>query len=143
MNGTECVSNSYAASYNHWWGPFVNTYAARFVQYILHTLHGGGVLIVSNNLSIRQLLSALSKLTISGLLEGLPASLNRLHVDWILFDQPEAAKLGANNDGDKAPIAVVPRFVSVVDTVATNLSSDHYPVIALFELKRSNKTKKE
>lgn len=143
LGATECVTNSYANSYHHWMGPFLNTYGARVIQYILQTLHGGGCFVIMDAINWRSSVSALGNISISSIREGLPSSLNRLHVDWILFDQPAASASLPSSDPQSSVnhTRVDPKFIAVVETSATNFSSDHYPIAALFELKYHTNTK--
>jgi endonuclease/exonuclease/phosphatase family metal-dependent hydrolase len=143
LGSSECVTNSYANSYHHWMGPFLNTYGARVIQYILQTLHGGGCFVVMDTINWRSSLAALSNITMSAIREGLPTSLNRLHVDWILFDQPAASASSTPSEVQNAKnnVQVDLKFIAVVDTVATGFSSDHYPIAAMFELKYNKRAK--
>ncbi|CAF1619167.1 unnamed protein product, partial [Didymodactylos carnosus] len=98
---------SYSIStYHHWYGARVNSYLARSALYLAFTWHG----LFDYNINFM-----------------FPNSFKRYHVDWILYAQP------IDNDKNNS-YQIYPRFVTVGDVRYSNYSSDHFPVIAIFEL---------
>lgn len=124
-----CVSNSFSSTFHGWLGPIVNTYGAQLLQTILFTFHGAGVRLphkiprhFSSYLDIlKELWKSLQMINLSDMISLW--SLHRFHVDWILYQN--------SIDGIKR---LQPRFTAVVDVRHGNYSSDHFPIVALFQL---------
>eukprot|EP00747_Dinoflagellata_sp_TGD_P057548 gnl/TRDRNA2_/TRDRNA2_150687_c0_seq1.p1 gnl/TRDRNA2_/TRDRNA2_150687_c0~~gnl/TRDRNA2_/TRDRNA2_150687_c0_seq1.p1 ORF type:complete len:253 (+),score=13.04 gnl/TRDRNA2_/TRDRNA2_150687_c0_seq1:29-760(+) len=117
-----CASGSFAATFHGWLGTVVNKYAMRFLQFCLFVLHGSGVTMPTHTprsiREIAQMVGSIAAQTFHHMsLRGLdmPGSFSRLHVDWILFRnaQPHACFVGDVRD--------------------VQFSSDHFPVVAVFD----------
>lgn len=118
-----CIVHPFGATFHAWLGSSVNSYLLRLVQYPLFALHGSGVCF----LSWTRTLSSLADLQIAllGLFQEIwahlhlldfPNSLQRMHVDWILCRSAQ------------------PIEVYVGDTDRKQMSSDHFPVVSVFDL---------
>jgi endonuclease/exonuclease/phosphatase family metal-dependent hydrolase len=125
-----CVSNSFSSTFHGWFGTIVNTYGFQFLQTILFTFHGLGVKL-PYEISIRisfviDILKELWKFRRMIYLSEIFAvwSSHRFHVDWILYQ-----------DSMDNSQHLQPRSIAVVDIRSTNYSSDHFPVVALFQIK--------
>jgi hypothetical protein len=53
--------------------------------------------------------------------ESMPSSLSHLHVDWILYKAPDSA-------------TIRPKLVVVADVKDSEFSSDHFPIVGLFNI---------
>ncbi|CAF4980417.1 unnamed protein product, partial [Rotaria sp. Silwood1] len=124
-----CISNSFSSTYHGWLGSIINTYGFQLLQSILFTFLGSGVQLpyeISKRLSSyidisKELWKSRQMLKFSELIKLW--SLHRFHVDWILY---------RNSIDDKRSLQ--PQFIVVVDIRSRNYSSDHFPVVALFQL---------
>lgn len=119
--GGGCASHDMAATFHGWLGASVtNAWAVRVAQYAAQVLHGMGLEMprsldaVSLARVARLAWHALSQLSPRAVWDALPASLNRLHVDWVLASPPAA-----------------PVMAFVGDARDSELSSDHFPVVVL------------
>jgi len=127
-----CVLNSFSSTYHGWLGSIVNTYGAQFLQTIVFTFHGLGVIvpheIPRNYSSYIDILKNFTKFSRRINLSEMMSlwSSGRFHVDWILYQN--------SMDGSQH---LEPRFISVSDIRSRNYSSDHFPVIALFHLRKN------
>ncbi|CAF0869827.1 unnamed protein product [Rotaria sordida] len=127
-----CISNSFSSTFHGWLGSIINTYGFQFLQTILFTFHGSGISLpheIPKHLSsyiniLKELWKFRQILNISEL--NSLWSLHRFHVDWILYRN--------SIDGSEH---LQPRFIAVVDIRSRNYSSDHFPVVALFQLKNN------
>ena len=54
----------------------------------------------------------------------------RFHVDWILYNTHNR---NSSQNGETV-FDLMPRFISIADVRSGNYSSDHFPVVALFEI---------
>jgi endonuclease/exonuclease/phosphatase family metal-dependent hydrolase len=123
------VDSSPSMSYHGWLGLWTDSYLARLGAKAAFTLHGMGL-----NLphffptDVAGVTRAVTQFSKSGwkypISEAIPPSSERMHVDWILY---------AEKSKD-AKQRVRPRFVSLVDVKHDAFSSDHYPVLALFDI---------
>jgi len=125
-------------SFHGWLGLHANTYGARVLQAALFTLHGMGLRMpTAVPSSLRGVARVALDLLASGwrypIAEAVPQwPFDRMHVDWILY-QPQAEAAGSF--GQPGGVVLQPRFVSLVDVRPNELySSDHYPVLAAFDL---------
>jgi endonuclease/exonuclease/phosphatase family metal-dependent hydrolase len=128
-----CSQNEFAATFHGWLGTVVDSWGARLIQYFLQGMHGGGADLprsVPNLKSLRELARAawdvLRGFTWSGFRSGLPSSISRMHVDWIL-----------HAPSFSSAVRMEPKVVVVAETRDANFSSDHFPVVALFDVRRS------
>ena len=119
----QCATNEIAITYHHWLGTFVNTYPMRIAQYLLHILHGSGLVVVMDGFNWNQLRN-ISVSACASILQAFPTSLHRLHVDWILFNNPLSLRT-----------SVAPKLVVVADVRNNDFSSDHFPLVALFSFR--------
>ena len=125
---TDCLSNLFSSTFHGWFGALVHTYGMQLLQTILFTFHGTGVQLPYNIPThyseyidiIKQLFKFCRLLNWSDMISSW--SSHRFHVDWILY----------RNSLDRSRY-LQPRFISVVDIRSENYSSDHFPVIALFD----------
>jgi endonuclease/exonuclease/phosphatase family metal-dependent hydrolase len=128
---SSCISNSFSSTFHGWLGSILNTYGVQFLQTIAFTFHGLGVILphgIPRNYSLY--IDIFKKFTKNCRMIDLSEmislwSSHRFHVDWILYQN--------SIDGSKQ---LEPRFISVIDIRSRNYSSDHFPVIALFQLKK-------
>ncbi|CAF1429257.1 unnamed protein product [Rotaria sp. Silwood1] len=124
-----CISNSFSSTYHGWLGSIINTYGFQLLQSILFTFLGSGVQLpyeISKRLSsyidiLKELWKSRQMLKFSELIKLW--SLHRFHVDWILY---------RNSIDDKRSLQ--PQFIAVEDIRSRNYSSDHFPVVAVFQL---------
>lgn len=88
-----CRTNGYAATFHGWLGgTAVNSYGARLLQFVGQTVHASGVdfpkhVPLSAREALRMAYSAANDAWVLGwhqFRSAMPASLSRLHVDWIL-----------------------------------------------------------
>jgi len=128
------ISNSFASTFHGWWGSIVNTYGFQLVQMILFTFRGLSI-DLTYEISIRipviiniikQIWNIRRMISLSELISLWTS--HRIHVDWILYQH-------SMNEGS---YRLQPRFISIVDIRSTNYSSDHFPVVALFEIKNDS-----
>ncbi|CAF1282707.1 unnamed protein product [Rotaria sordida] len=135
VHSSTCISNSFSSTFHGWLGSILNTYAFQFLQTIAFTFHGLGIILPHglprHYLSYIDILKKFTKYCRMVDLSKMMSiwSSRRFHVDWILYQN--------SIDGSKH---LEPRFISVIDIRSSNYSSDHFPVTALFQLKK-NKTK--
>ena len=115
--------SSSSTTFHGWLGSRVDVWAFRIVRFIAHTLHGSGVSFTSldfkpNMKTVKRLLTLLKdpEMSLGNVWRGMPESISRMHVDWILH----------NRHVD------VEAFL-VAEVRATDYSSDHYPVVALIK----------
>lgn len=119
----ECDSHSFSSTFHFWTGQMANTYAGRALQFILQTLHGSGVELPHHvPRSLPELWEVLRQVSPARLWACMPSSTSRLHIDWQLFAQP----LSKTNEW-------IPRSVFVADVRNYAYSSDHFPLVALYE----------
>eukprot|EP00927_Polykrikos_kofoidii_P076863 TRINITY_DN73887_c0_g1_i1.p1 TRINITY_DN73887_c0_g1~~TRINITY_DN73887_c0_g1_i1.p1 ORF type:complete len:370 (+),score=13.21 TRINITY_DN73887_c0_g1_i1:137-1246(+) len=117
-----CRSEPFAATFHGWYGSIVNRYAMRVIQFVLLALHGSGVEFpthVPNSLreGLRMAKAIIKhEPRLSSFMRALPASTGRLHVDWVLFSRARVRGVGVGDVRDR------------------NFSSDHFPLVAFFEL---------
>jgi len=121
----DCTSHDFSSTFHGWLGSHVDLYGARMIHFILQTIHGSGIQLpravrLPNLEEIKILLSGL--LDISAVLGGLPESLSRLHVDWILVSKTASV-----------------RMIYVAEIRDKEFSSDHFPVVALLEHRQKSK----
>ena len=116
-----CRSNVFSSTFHGWLGSFIYTYAAPLVQAVLLTFHGSGVTLpyeipkgFSSYWKVLKDLGRSFRLFSWREMYSLWSS-HRFHVDWILYQRLQ------------------PRFVAVVDIRSRNYSSDHFPLVALFQ----------
>jgi endonuclease/exonuclease/phosphatase family metal-dependent hydrolase len=135
-----CACNRVSVSFHGWLGSVVDVLPARLVVYLLFVVHAMGFglpLTIPDSVgegasrfivrSMHLLLSAALSVAFDyrrwvfkfSIFEAVPMSLSHLHVDWILSSREN----------------VTPLVMCVGDVRATNFSSDHFPIIGLFELK--------
>jgi len=132
-----------ASSFHGWMGLRTNGYAARLLIGSLFTLHGMGLkLPYSVPRTLRALASAVLNFLQQGwshpISEALPASLSRMHVDWVLFQQSAADEQAQQQQVASSVYSFQPMFVSLVDLRDDSLySSDHYPLLAAFWLNQT------
>ena len=125
-----CYSNGMAATFHGWLGPKVNTYAARLVQYALQTVHDAGIdfpkhVPRSTREALREMRALVRRIWAHGwtnLKQSMPASISRIHVDWILT--------GASHSPNRA--SCKPKVMAVAEIRDQHFSSDHFPVIGAF-----------
>ncbi|UJR17590.1 hypothetical protein I4U23_004486 [Adineta vaga] len=130
ISSLTCISNTFSSTFHDWLGSILNTYAVQFLQTIAYTYHGLGVVLphgIPKNYSsyidvMKKLTTYFRMINISDMISLW--SSHRFHVDWILYQN--------SIDGRKS---LEPRFISVIDIRSGNYSSDHFPVIALFEVR--------
>eukprot|EP01102_Stenamoeba_stenopodia_P015871 TRINITY_DN5482_c0_g1_i1.p1 TRINITY_DN5482_c0_g1~~TRINITY_DN5482_c0_g1_i1.p1 ORF type:complete len:413 (-),score=75.61 TRINITY_DN5482_c0_g1_i1:159-1397(-) len=123
-----CDSNSIASSYHGWKGTRLNSYGVRLLQGIALTLHGMGFELKPRKIpeNWSEFREITSNLVADGwqfpIREAIPSwPWNRFHVDWILFSS------GSNT-------VMTPRVMAVADVRDSDYSSDHFPVVGLFEI---------
>jgi len=126
-----CISHAFASTFHGWLGSAVNTYLGRLVQFVIFTVHGAGVdfpkaVPTSARQAARAAWGIMKQLDLRVLSSNRPESLNRMHVDWILFRSPVASELWH------------PKAAVVAEIRDDNFSSDHFPLIALFQMGESN-----
>jgi endonuclease/exonuclease/phosphatase family metal-dependent hydrolase len=128
-DASTCVSNEFSSTFHAWLGSIVNTYGAQFLQTVLFTFHGSGVRLpneipkhFSSYLDILKELWKFRQMFNLSEMISLWSS-HRFHVDWILYQN--------SIDGTEH---LQPRFTAVVDIRNGNYSSDHFPIVALFQL---------
>eukprot|EP00026_Physarum_polycephalum_P009887 Phypoly_transcript_10024.p1 GENE.Phypoly_transcript_10024~~Phypoly_transcript_10024.p1 ORF type:complete len:397 (+),score=41.02 Phypoly_transcript_10024:116-1306(+) len=120
-----CVSNNFSSSFHGWYGSVVNSWIFRAIQVVTFTVHGMGVSPPSKHRTISEIAHDFMY-NAYPLKEAIPHfPFDRLHVDWILFKNTKSANW-----------FFPPSFVSVVDVRSSNFSSDHFPIVALFSLRR-------
>ncbi|CAF3171354.1 unnamed protein product [Rotaria sp. Silwood2] len=130
-----CVSNSFSSTFHGWLGSIINTYGFQLLQTIIFTFHGSGIRLpyeISKRLSsyidvLKELWKSRQMLNLSEMISLW--SLHRFHVDWILYRN--------SIDGSER---LQPRFIAVVDIRSRNYSSDHFPIVALFQLNNDNES---
>ncbi len=118
-----CFGNSFASSFHGWMGPFVNTYVARIIQGVLHSLHSAGVDLprqVPNSLMEflrigKPILSHLANPV--KVWKTMPKTLARQHVDWVISNRPDMVQM-AYVRAESGP----------------DFLSDHFPVMVKFKL---------
>ncbi|CAF1333063.1 unnamed protein product [Adineta steineri] len=129
-HSSTCVSNTFSSTFHGWLGSIINTYGLQLLQTIGFSYHGLGIILphgIPKNSS--SYIDVLKKFTRYSYLIN-PSEMisiwssHRFHVDWILYQ----------NSLDKTQY-LQPKFISVIDIRSQNYSSDHFPVIALFQLK--------
>ncbi|CAF3498504.1 unnamed protein product [Rotaria sp. Silwood1] len=126
-----CVSNSFSSTFHGWLGSIINTYAFQFLQTIIFTFHGSGIRLpheIPKHLSsyidiLKELWKSRQMLNLSEM-SSLWSS-HRFHVDWILYRN-------SINENER----LQPRFIAVIDIRSRNYSSDHFPVVALFQIEK-------
>lgn len=129
-HASECISNSFSSTFHGWFGSIVNTYGFQLMQAIMYTFHGSGAKLPYNiSPGISFVIDVLKELWKSprtiNLLEMISLwSSHRFHVDWIFYQN--------SMDGTQH---LQPRFISVIDIRSSNYSSDHFPVVALFQVR--------
>lgn len=129
-HASESISNSFSSTFHGWFGSIVNTYSFQFIQAIMFTFHGSGAKLPYNiSPSISFIIDVLKQLwkypRMINLSEMISLwSSHRFHVDWIFYQ---------NSIDDTQHIQ--PKFISVIDIRSSNYSSDHFPVVALFQIK--------
>lgn len=134
-----CEVQPFAATFHGWRGTMVDRWAARPLLYILLAMHSSGMMLPRNTKapeSLREWRAAAGvlwqQLSDFGWLGGggsaaadvWPASFTRIHVDWILFGQ------GRRSDRN---VQLQPRAAYVGDVRDKDFSSDHFPVVTLFD----------
>jgi len=123
-----CDSNSVAPSFHGWKGTLLNSYGARVLQGIALTLHAMGFELRPRKIpeNWREFREITSNIVADGwkfpILEAIPSwPWNRFHVDWILFSGGSTTM-------------VTPRVVAIADARDFDYSSDHFPLVGLFEI---------
>ena len=130
---SECISNSFSSTFHGWLGSIANTYGFQIIQGILYTFRGIGIDVpysLSMHFSfyvnlVRELIEYRRMIKFPEI-KSLWSS-HRFHVDWILYQN--------SIDGN---IELQPRFVSVIDIRSRNYSSDHFPLVAAFQIKKDD-----
>ena len=130
-HSSQCIFNSFSSTFHGWLGSIVNTYGFQFLQTILYTFRGIGIdlpysIPVHYSLYINFLkeLIAYRRMIKFSEIKSLWCS-HRFHVDWILYQNA----IDENRQ-------LQPRFISVIDIRSKNYSSDHFPLIAAFQIKK-------
>jgi endonuclease/exonuclease/phosphatase family metal-dependent hydrolase len=141
------VSSSPAMSFHGWQGLRLNSFMARLVARGAFVLYGMGfTLPISIPMTARDVARALYGIVQTGwkysLVEALPSSFARMHVDWILYGKEAPGETSREGeDGatvSERPYVVTPKFISLVDVRSAELhSSDHYPLLAIFEVTKT------
>lgn len=127
-----CVSNSLSHSFHGWTGTLLNTSIGRLLNGALVSLYAMDFNFPTNiPRSFDDVLKAARQLASRApnypLWEGVPLwPWNRFHIDWILYRQSKQQQTQAT-----------PVFVALLDARSTNFSSDHFPLAAVFQLKRN------
>ncbi|CAF0850222.1 unnamed protein product [Adineta ricciae] len=124
-----CISHSFSSSFHGWLGSIVNTYGFQFIQIILYTFRGLGVDLpyeTSLRKSViidiaKQIWKVRRNICLSDMISLWRS--HRIHVDWILYQH---AMDGSSH--------LQPKFIAVGDIRSRNYSSDHFPIIALFQI---------
>eukprot|EP00656_Telonema_subtile_P005292 TRINITY_DN12406_c0_g1_i2.p1 TRINITY_DN12406_c0_g1~~TRINITY_DN12406_c0_g1_i2.p1 ORF type:complete len:349 (-),score=72.36 TRINITY_DN12406_c0_g1_i2:155-1201(-) len=127
-----CASAEFAMTFHGWQGSVVNTYAARLVAFVAFSVHGSGIVLPHHiPTSFRELFRVLKHAWqqlrekdshgVAGITAAMPVSLSRQHVDWVLFSAPEGRVCD-------------PKMVYVGEVKDAAFSSDHFPVLALFQV---------
>ncbi|CAF1227882.1 unnamed protein product [Adineta steineri] len=132
-SGSMCVSNTFSSTFHGWLGSTVNTYGFQIALTILYTFHGLGVKLLHGVPTrpsfiidvLKQLWKVRRTINLSEIISLW--SSYRLHVDWILYQ-----------DSMDRSQHLQPRFVAVVDIRSKKYSSDHFPVVALFQIKNES-----
>lgn len=130
---SQCISNSFSSTFHGWLGSIVNTYGFQLIQTILYTFRGIGIDLsysIPRRYSVyvkllKELIAYRRRINFSEI-KSLCFS-RRFHVDWILYQN----SMDENRQ-------LQPRFISVSDIRSRHYSSDHFPVIAAFEIKKIN-----
>ena len=130
-----CILNSFSSTYHSWLGSIINTYGFQLLQAIIFAVHNSGARLpteiptqLSSYLDIlKEIWKHFRMLNLSEMISLW--SQHRFHVDWILYQN--------SIDGNER---LQPRFIAVVDVRSRNYSSDHFPVVALFQLKKAGTT---
>jgi endonuclease/exonuclease/phosphatase family metal-dependent hydrolase len=143
-----------ASSFHGWQGLRTNLYGVRLLAGAAFTLHGMGFTMPPGIPStLRQMAGALLGMLRTSwrfpIAEAIPQwPLSRLHVDWILYRQPRVERDHPVSDSAESAAAPLlsssgflqPRFVALVDIRADTLyASDHYPLLAVFQMGGGNR----
>lgn len=103
-----CLGHDYSHSFHGWMGTLANRYLGRLIHYVLLAIHGNGLDLPkavelvchsdSSSLSrwptYKQFKNILASLpSPAQFYENLPASLSRMHVDWILTSRNAMVKM--------------------------------------------------
>ena len=140
-----CHTQQFASTFHSWMGNWVNSLGMRYIQAAGFLAHGCGLTQLAS-FGQWQSTTALSSIPqiLFGLLRRLPETfalpqLNRMHVDWILFGdgKPDNRVLQYDDCEERQGMAkhlrLIPRMVYVEEVSSNNFSSDHFPLVALFE----------
>jgi endonuclease/exonuclease/phosphatase family metal-dependent hydrolase len=126
-------TNGYAHTSHNWLGTTLNTRLGRIVSTVGFALHGSGFALPKRvPRSVAALVRSATQLAKTprprfSVWHALPSSLQRMHVDWILYYAPPTSQTQQRS-------VWMPRLVAVMDTARpAPYSSDHFPVLAVFE----------
>jgi len=166
---SEIPPTNFATSFHGWLGTIVNSYAARMALRVAFALHGSGVIWPKPiPTSLRQIPTMMAQFEVGRFWSQMPLSFARMHVDWILYSEPKAkaefslqksAKSTRHSveteskDGEKESeellkikgkgASILPIRVFMGEVRNQNFSSDHFPIVALFEIELSGAQKRE
>jgi endonuclease/exonuclease/phosphatase family metal-dependent hydrolase len=138
------VRTSTGVSFHGFFGAKAQSYLARIPQSLLFMVHAMGMEIPYHiPRGLREIIRAARRMWNSlatfPLEESVPkhwADLSRFHVDWILFGEGRGEGLGPT-DANPRGVAVTkltPLFIAVVDVKRKGFSSDHFPVVAVYDV---------
>ncbi|CAF1247108.1 unnamed protein product [Adineta ricciae] len=130
-HSSTCTSNTFSSTFHGWLGSIINTYGLQLLQTLGYTYHGLGVILphgLPRNIS--SFIDVLKKFTRYSRQINLSTmivtwSSHRFHVDWILYQ----------NSFDRTQ-RLQPKLISVIDIRSRSYSSDHFPLIALFQFEK-------
>eukprot|EP01126_Amoeba_proteus_P006196 TRINITY_DN12152_c2_g1_i1.p1 TRINITY_DN12152_c2_g1~~TRINITY_DN12152_c2_g1_i1.p1 ORF type:complete len:381 (+),score=29.84 TRINITY_DN12152_c2_g1_i1:55-1197(+) len=119
VGSESCIVHHFSSTFHGWLGSTVDKYFARLIQFVLHVIHGSGVVLPTEVRMphYKEMISILKGLNPVDLWNARPASIFRQHVDWILASPNVKVKM-----------------VYVGEVRDSEFSSDHFPVIALLEI---------
>lgn len=122
-----CRTNPVAVSFHGWLGSIVNRYLSRALVATLFTVHAMGFKLPHRvPTSLRELFDLVTDSNRYryrySIFESFPSSLSHLHVDWILFKSTSTSS------------TLKPKLVVVADVRDEEFSSDHFPIVATFNI---------
>ena len=143
-----CHTQDFASTFHNWMGNRVNSLGMRYIQAAGFLVHGCGLTQFAS-FGLWHSTAAVSTIpqTLLSLLRRLPETfalpqLNRMHVDWILYCDGKLRNSVSRRDDrqDRQTLKEQPRLVPrmvYIEEVSNSFSSDHFPVVALFEFRLS------
>ena len=139
---SHCRAQEFSSTFHNWMGNRVSAVGMRYVQAVGFLVHGCGLTQLAS-LGLWYSTTAVSSVPqiLLSLLRRLPDTfalpkLDRMHVDWILYCNGSISQREdcQGCQESKGGLGLIPRMVYIEEVNNASFSSDHFPVVALFDV---------